>query len=66
MTKKVKNAVVGTVIGALTGGIGGYLFGAKKMKEELALEPIEVLEAEVTDAALEAAAEAVEQTATQA
>lgn len=63
--KKIKNAVVGSILGALTGGIGGYLFGAKKMKEELALEPIEVLEAEVTDAALEAATDAAE-AATQA
>lgn len=64
--KKIKNAVVGSILGALTGGIGGYLFGVKKTKEEMALEPVEVLEAEVQDAALEAAAEAVEQTATQA
>lgn len=63
---KIKNAVVGSVLGAITGGIGGYLYGAKKAKEAMALEPVEVLEAEVTDAALEAATEAVEQTATQA
>lgn len=62
---KIKNLVVGSVIGALTGGIGGYLFGAKKEREALALEPVEVLESEVTDAALEAATDAAE-AATQA
>lgn len=66
MKSKIKNLVVGSVIGALTGGIGGYLFGAKKEREALALEPVEVLQVEVTDAALEAAAEAVTETATQA
>lgn len=66
MKSKIKNAVVGSVLGALTGGIGGYLFGVKKEREALALEPIEVLESEVSDAALEAAAEAVTETATQA
>lgn len=65
MSKKIKNTVVGSVLGAITGGIGGYLYGAKKAKEELALEPVEVLESEVVDAALEAA-EAVTETATQA
>lgn len=64
--KKIKNAVVGSILGAITGGIGGYLFGAKKAKEEMAVEPVEVLEADVKDAALEAAAEAVVETATQA
>lgn len=65
ISKKLKNGIVGSVLGALTGGIGGYLYGAKKEREAMALEPIEVLEAEVTDAALEAATEAAE-AATQA
>lgn len=65
MNKKVKNAVVGSILGAVTGGIGGYLFGAKKAREEMALEPVEVLEAEVENAALEAATDAAE-AATQA
>lgn len=61
MKSKIKNLVVGSVIGALTGGIGGYLYGAKKEREALAQEPVEVLESEVVDAALEAAADTAEQ-----
>lgn len=65
---KMSKKIVGAVVGALTGGIGGYFLGARQMKKELALEPVEVLESEVmdADAALEAAAEAVTETATQA
>lgn len=62
---KIKNAIVGALLGAVTGGIGGYIFGVKKEREAMALEPVEVLEAEVKNAAFEAATDAAE-AATQA
>lgn len=62
MNKKIKNGIIGTVVGALTGGIGGYLYGAKQTKKEMALEAVDVLESDVTEAAGAAIEEVVEET----
>ena len=61
--KKIRNMIVGGALGALTGGIGGYLYGVRQERNEMAavVEQPEVTK-EMT-AALEAA-EAVAETAT--
>ena len=63
MNKKIKRAIIGSALGALTGGIGGYIYGVRQERNELAAV---VEQPEVTNemaAALEAA-EAVAETAT--